>query len=204
MIFSLKGKLTKKSPVLVNLSLIAGLSEVEFEIHIPVSTYEKLPECGNEVRLYIYPYFYKGEALLYGFISEEDRTMFRELLKLPGVGPGLALRVLSGTTAEELLKAVSEGNLDLLASIRGIGRKRAERIAFELGGKIPSLREKIREESKAEESREKALEALLALGLKEKEAKEALKRASKKIEEGAPLEEIIKTALSRKAENEDN
>ncbi len=196
MLYSLKGKLTRKSPVSCNIVLSTASSEVELEIRIPVTTYELLGEIGEEVKLYIYPCFYKGEVLLYGFISEEDRTMFRELLRLPGVGPSLALRVLSGITAAELLKRVAEGNLDSLASIRGIGKKRAERIAFELSSRIPSLREKIREKSTVAESQKKALEALMALGMKEKEAIEALKKAKKKIEDGAPLEDIIKSALS--------
>ncbi len=169
-------------------------SYMDFELTIPLSTYEKLGEEGDEEKLYVFPAIVKGDLVFYGFKTEEDRLLFSRLIKLIGIGPSLALRLLSGMNAEELLAAISGEDVKTLASIKGVGKKRAERLIFELKGKLPEFETEEKKELKSVE--EQAIDALVALGLKPKEAESAVK----KVLVSSPdlsIEEVIKQALSQ-------
>ena len=169
-------------------------SYIDFELTIPLSTYEQLGEEDSEESLFVYPALVKGELVFYGFKTQEDRMLFTRLIKLIGIGPSLAVRLLSGMTAEELLAAISNEDLKKLAGIKGVGKKRAERLIFELKGKLPEF-----ETEKAGETRnveEQAIDALVALGLKPKEAETAVKKILASNRE-LTVEDVIKQALSQ-------
>ncbi len=194
MLYSIKGRLISKKPFSCVLRVnFNEYSSLDFEMTIPLSTFERLKEEGEVEQLYIYPALVKGELIFYGFKSEEDRLLFTRLIKLIGIGPSLAIRLLSGMTAEEVLTAISNEDVKALAGIKGVGRKRAERLIFELKGKIPEISE---EERVSKNVEEQAVEALVALGLKPREAESAVKKviASSK---DLSVEEIIKNALSQ-------
>ncbi len=169
-------------------------SYLDFELAIPLSTYEKLGEEGEEENLYVFPAMVKGDLVFYGFKSEEDRLLFSRLIKLIGIGPSLALRLLSGMNAEELLAAISGEDVKTLASIKGVGKKRAERLIFELKGKLPEFETEEKKELKSIE--EQAVDALVALGLKPKEAETAVKKVLSSTPD-LSVEEVIKQALSQ-------
>lgn len=193
MFYALTGQLVKKSPTLCVISLRFGESTLQVEIRIPLTVYERLGEVGEHVTLYLFPATSRGEFQLFGFLSEEDRHLFKTMLQLPNIGPGLALRVLSGMSARELIAKIESGDLDSLSKIKGIGTKRAERIAFELSGFIPK-----REEGRPEiiGEKEKSLrEALKSLGMREIDAEKSAKKAIKSLGVEASLEDLIKEVL---------
>jgi len=193
MFYAITGQLVKKSPTLCVLSLRLGESTLQVEIRIPLTVYERLGELGENVTLYLYPAVVRGEFQLFGFLSEDDRHLFKTMLQLPNIGPGLALRVLSGMSARELVDRLESGDLDSLSKIKGIGAKRAERIAFELSGFLPR-----KEEGRAGgiQEKEKSLrEALKSLGMKNLEAEKAAKRALETLGADATLEDLIKEVL---------
>ena len=195
MLYSIKGKLISKKPFscVIRVSMFQG-SYMDFELTIPLSTYEQLGEEGSDEELYVYPAFVKGELVVYGFKTQEDRMLFTRLIKLIGIGPSLAVRLLSGMNAEELLAAISNEDLKKLAGIKGVGKKRAERLIFELKGKLPEFEAERREE--ARNIGEQAIDALVALGLKPKEAETAVKKVLASSHD-LSVEDIIKLALSQ-------
>lgn len=193
MLYSIKGKLEGKFPTKCLVS-VGSNGKLIFDITIPLTTYDRLPDVGEEVELYIYVLL-KENIELYGFIEEDDRSLFEEMISLPGIGPGMALRVLSGMTSRELLKAIEEGDIEKIAEIRGLGRKRAERIAFELAGRLKDIRARIIKETRTLEVMDKAIRALMNLGLKMEEARKLVKRALDSLGEKATLEDIVRRAL---------
>jgi len=195
MLFAIKGKLLKKMPTRCAIALGDNSSSIVFEMIIPLTTSEKLGDVGDIVNLYISFHSIKDIPVLYGFISEEDRALFEEMVKLPGIGPGLALRVLSGMTSKELINAIENGDIDTISRIKGLGRKRAERITFELAGKTLEIREKIIEGISKMEIVDKAVEALIVLGMNVKEAKNLVRKALDELGREASLEEIIRKSL---------
>ena len=195
MLYSIKGKLISKKPFscVIRVSMFEN-SHMDFELVIPLSTYEHLGEEGSEEQLFVYPAYVKGELVIYGFKTQEDRMLFTRLIKLIGIGPSLAVRLLSGMNAEELLAAISNEDLKRLAGIKGVGKKRAERLIFELKGKLPEFEKEHKEEARNVE--EQAIDALIALGLKPKEAEIAVKKVLTGTN-NLSVEDIIKQALSQ-------
>ncbi len=194
MLYSIRGRLISKKPFFCVLRVnLTEDSSIDFELTIPLSTFERLENEGEIELLYVYPTVVKGELIFYGFKTEEDRLLFTRLIKLIGIGPSLAIRLLSGMTAEEILAAISNEDVKALAGIKGVGKKRAERLIFELKGKIPEIGE---EEKISKNIEDQAVEALVALGLKPKEAESAVKKVFVTSKE-LSVEEIIKTALSQ-------
>ncbi len=203
MLHKIKGKLVEKTPFRCVIEVgFADGTALAFEVRIPLSTFEALPELGEDVELYVHSTISKdNEPVLYGFIRESERFIFRKLLQMPGIGPSLALRVLSGLTPSELLTAVRDGDISRLSSIKGIGKRRAERISFELKGRVEELLEEIGRPTRPQvpqEILEQAIEALIALGLTDSEARSALENAVSQIEsvESLSVEQLIRLALS--------
>jgi Holliday junction DNA helicase RuvA len=195
----IKGALRVKEPLRCVVAIGGGTSELGLEINIPLSTYQTLGDLGSEVTLHVYTYSGRDEIQLFGFTRLSDKNLFGELIRLPGIGPGLALRVLSGMSSSEFLAAVREGDAGLISRIKGIGRKRAERMVFELGGILPKLEERVRVESGEAGLKFAARDALVSLGLKKTEAEASVRAASAKLGENATLEDLIKIALSSKS-----
>jgi Holliday junction DNA helicase RuvA len=198
MLFAIRGKLLKKMPTRCAISVGNDSFSIVFEMMVPLTTSERIGEVGDTVNLYISLHKLKDIPVLYGFITEEDRSLFEEMVKLPGIGPGLALRVLSGVTSGELVGAIEKGDIDKISKIKGLGRKRAERIIFELRGKLPEIREKIVPDISRIEIADKAVEALVVLGMNSKEARSLVRRVLEEVGDGISLEDLIRKALEER------
>ena len=170
MIGRLKGTLLEKAPP----AILLDVSGVGYEVDVPMSTFCNLPEAGAEVTLLTHFVVREDAMLLYGFATAAEREAFRALIRISGVGPRIALAVLSGLTVEQLASTVEAGEAGLLTRIPGIGKKTAERLILELKGKLKGAA--FAGLSSAEgASRADIVSALGALGYSEREAMSAVK-----------------------------
>lgn len=193
MIGSLRGRLALKA---IDEALVEA-GGVGYRVAIPLSTYEALPSEGAEAFLWTHLHVREDELSLYGFATERERRVFTTLIGVTGIGPRLALHVLSRLTPERFAAAVQRGDLATLTGISGVGRKTAERMVVELRDKILDLAEP--EEAPASvtlgESGEDAVKALVALGIRRAIAEEAVRRSLAE-SPGAPASELTRRALS--------
>ncbi|HEX4984739.1 MAG TPA: Holliday junction branch migration protein RuvA [Burkholderiales bacterium] len=192
MIGRLTGRLIEKRPPTV----VVEVQGVGYEVDVPMSTFFQLPATGEAVVLQTHLVVREDAHLLFGFATEQERQVFRQLLKIGGVGARTALAVLSGLSVSELQQAVVAHDGARLTKIPGIGKKTAERLLLELrdklgGGGGPAAA------GMPAVPRSDALNALLALGYSDKEATQALGR----IAPDAPVQEAIRQALKLLARN---
>jgi len=138
MIAHIKGKIIYKSPE----SVVVDVSGVGYEVYIPLSTYYKLPDTEEYISLNTYTHIREDALQLYGFLTQREKEIFQLLISVSGVGPKLARNILSGIPAEDLISAISSGDIARLRSIPGVGGKTAERLVLELKDK---MRKAIRE-----------------------------------------------------------
>ncbi|MGB8338220.1 MAG: Holliday junction branch migration protein RuvA [Burkholderiales bacterium] len=185
MIGRITGKLVEKRPPQV----VIDAHGVGYEIDVPMSTFYNLPATGETVMLHTQLIVREDAQLLYGFGTEEERKVFRQLLKISGVGPKLALSVLSGLSIGDLAQAVASQEAGRLTKIPGVGKKTAERLLLELKDKLDVV--VAGRAIKPASSGDDAMNALLALGYNEREAQHALKGVA----EGFTLSEKIRAAL---------
>jgi len=155
--------------------VIVSCNGVGYEIDVPMSTFYPLPRPGEEVTLLTHLVVREDAHLLYGFITAAERTAFRQLLRISGVGPKVALSVLSGLSVEDLSAAVAAGDAGRLTKVPGIGKKTAERLVLELRDKLPKTISVARA-ADAGAAGSDVLNALLALGYNEREAGAAVKQ----------------------------
>lgn len=170
MIGRLTGTLAAKSPP----QILVDVHGVGYELDVPMSSFYHLPALGAPVTLLTHFVVREDAQLLYGFLTEGERTAFRELVKVSGIGPRTALALLSGLSAAELAQAVTAQDSGRLVKVPGIGKKTAERLLLELRGKLgadlgPAASEAV------SDSQADIVQALLALGYNERDAKAALK-----------------------------
>lgn len=188
MIGRITGILLEKHPPQV----LVEAAGVGYEVDVPMSTFFSLPAVGDRVALLTHFVVREDAQLLYGFLSQKERATFRELIKISGVGPKLALSVLSGLSVDELAQCVALQEAGRLTKVPGIGKKTAERLLLELKGKLAdALPQAAGGISTPAGVASDALNALLALGYSEKEALPTLKQ----LPEGLGLEESIRQAL---------
>lgn len=135
MIARLRGTLIEKHPN----QAILDAGGVGYDVTIPISTYSGLPETGSETVLRIHTHVREDIIALYGFLSLDERNLFEKLIGVSGIGPGLAIKVLSGMSAGDLLTAIRRNELERLVRIPGVGKKTAERMVLELRDKLPAL-----------------------------------------------------------------
>ncbi|MDH5476791.1 MAG: Holliday junction branch migration protein RuvA [Nitrospinota bacterium] len=195
MIAWLSGKIKTKKPS----SVIIDTGGVGYLVHISIPTYYALPEPGEIVSLHIYSHIREDIFQLYGFFNKTEQEVFEKLISLSKVGPKLAMNMLSGLPAAKLADAVRRKDAALLSSIPGVGAKTADRIILELADKLQGLGESAEDAGAADGpsgADNDAVEALLALGYKAKDAQKAVKAARAADMDGA-LEEIIRGALRR-------
>ncbi|MCR4332256.1 MAG: Holliday junction branch migration protein RuvA [Sulfuricaulis sp.] len=192
MIGRLQGVLLRKEPP----ALMLDVGGVGYELEAPMTTFYELPAVGERVTLYTHLVVREDAHLLYGFVREAQRRLFRELLKVNGVGPRVALAVLSGLSDEEFSRCVAEEDIARLTKVPGIGRKTAERLVIEMRDKLPKdvpLPASTAAGPVAPgDPVSEAVSALVALGYKPNEASRAVRSASTK---GLSAEEIIRQAL---------
>src|SRR6202162_6327198 len=133
MIALLRGTLVEKHPNQV----ILDVGGVGYDVIVPVSTFSRLPDAGAETRLRIHTHVREDLLALYGFLSEDEKNLFEKLISVSGIGPSLAIKVLSGLAAVELIAAIRKGEVERLVRIPGVGKKTAERMILELRDKLP-------------------------------------------------------------------
>ncbi len=174
-----------------------------------MNTFYRLPELGCQVKLYTHFVVREDAQLLYGFYDREERTLFRTLIKANGVGPKLAITILSGISTREFVRCVNDGDTASLVKLPGVGKKTAERLIVEMKDKIKALGLEAAEAFQlsaadgpdmsgfepVEDSRNEAESALVALGYKPVQASRAIAQADKVLGAGASSEELIRTAL---------
>jgi holliday junction DNA helicase RuvA len=196
MIAHLRGTLLRKSTQ----AIVLDNAGVGYEVHVPLSTFYALPETGEEVQLHIYTHVREDILALFGFRTPVEKNLFLMLISVSGIGPKLALNILSGIGPEEFLQAVAGGDSLRLQSIPGVGRKTAERIVLELKEKAQRAQGEMRvQEITPEPTADKglvedALSALVNLGYQPKVAKASVEKAARKGTEQT-LEELIREAL---------
>jgi Holliday junction DNA helicase RuvA len=185
MIGRLSGLLLDKNPA----QLIVDCNGVGYEVGVPMSTFYNLPATGERVTLLTHMVVREDAQLLYGFGTTQERELFRELIKISGIGARTALAILSGMSVHDLAQAVTLQEVGRLTRIPGIGKKTAERLLLELKGKLGA--ELGAAPGTEGESSNDVLSALLALGYSEKEALLAIKQ----VPAGSSVSDGIRQAL---------
>jgi len=192
MIGRLAGVLLEKNPP----QILVEAGGVGYEVEVPMSTFYNLPASGERVTLLTHLVVREDAHLLYGFGTEAERRAFRQLLKISGVGPRIALAVLSGLSVAELVAAVAAQESGRLVKVPGIGKKTAERLLLELKGKLGDFVGGVainRQKPVASD----VMTALLALGYSDKEAQLAVKQ----MPEGLSVSDSIRQALKSLAKS---
>jgi Holliday junction DNA helicase RuvA len=197
MIAQLSGILIQKSVT----QCVVDVHGAGYRVIVPLSTFYELPEAGRPVVLQIHTHVREDAISLYGFHTEEEREVFQLMISVSGIGPKLAVNVLSGISAGEWIRAVAVEDLNRLTGIPGVGRKTAERMILELKDKAVKLGSKaapavgVTEVRTGEKMKEDALSALVNLGYKGSSARDAVERIMKEAPEPLSLDRILKKAL---------
>jgi Holliday junction DNA helicase RuvA len=192
MISQIKGILITKTPP----RAIVDCNGVGYEIEVPMSTFFQLPNLGEQVTLLTYFVVREDAQLLYGFLTQKEKEMFKQLIKINGVGPKLALSILSGASVDELVEAALMQNSSVFINIPGIGNKTAERLVLELKDKCEHL---VGDQPKNSSPREidDIQNALISLGYSPKDASIAVKQLPQDISINEGIREALKI-LSKK------
>ncbi|MBZ5583640.1 MAG: Holliday junction branch migration protein RuvA [Acidobacteriia bacterium] len=175
MIALLRGLLLEKHPN----QAIVETGGVGYDVTIPVSTYTHLPDAGQEVRLRIHTHVREDALALYGFLTQDEKGLFEKLIGVSGIGPKLAVTILSGLAAPDLINAIRRGEVDRLVRIPGIGKKTAERMVLELRDKLPAGtgEETLAPAAALSAIDQDVLSALLNLGCGRPQAEAAVRKA---------------------------
>jgi Holliday junction DNA helicase RuvA len=195
MIAFLEGRILSKSPEYI----IVSVQGIGYQVAVPLSSFYELPAIEQGVRLHIYTHVRQDAIQLFGFLTAEEKEIFLLLLGVSGIGPKVALNILSGISSLELSQALLAENSARIQRIPGVGKKTAERIVLELKDKIkkltpgplPSLVRKSEEEGPWED----ALSALVNLGYPKAVAEKVLGQIKNQTEESISLEDLLRMAL---------
>ncbi|HEY1026376.1 MAG TPA: Holliday junction branch migration protein RuvA [Pseudomonas sp.] len=197
MIGRLRGNLAEKQPP----HLLLDVNGVGYELEVPMTTLYRLPSVGEAVTLHTHLVVREDAHLLYGFFEKRERELFRELIRLNGVGPKLALALMSGLEVDELVRCVQAQDTAALVKVPGVGKKTAERLLVELKDRfkawesIPSIAPLVVEPQLAQavsSAENDAVSALISLGYKPQEASRAVAAVK---EDGLSSEDLIRRAL---------
>ena len=208
MIAFIKGQLIECQLTLA----ILEVNGIGYEVHVPLTTVERLPSLGDAVKLFTHATYREDSQTLYGFIDRESRDFFRMIVdKVSGIGPKIALNLLGSLSLQTLKMSIASGDVAMLSKAQGLGKKTAERIVVELKDKV--LPKELSQETKASPSSldtshqpdisqnltnfQDAVSALLTLGYKATDADLAIRRASESMDENASTEELIRLALTK-------
>jgi len=181
--------------------VIVDVQGVGYRVFIPLTTFYELPETGEPVTLHIHTNVKQDAINLFGFYTVQERDLFQLMISVSGIGPKMSMNILSGISAQELLGAISGGNVGKLIRIPGVGKKMAERLILELKEKV--VKKMMMEESPQAglQNRmddiiaEDVLSALVNLGYKNNVAKDALDRALRSSEEKMEMDKLLKKTL---------
>ena len=193
MISRIRGVLLRRSMESAEVMTPGG---VGYEVEIPLTVYERLPPEGEEVEFITYYLVREDEATLFGFLDAAERALFGRLMTAPGVGPRLALAMLSRLSPERLVRAITEKDVATLRQVPGLGPKKAKRVALELADKLDDLAVEVAGPGPRGRVAEEAVGALVALGYSAPQATAAVREA---LDEAPDLQGtgLIKAALSR-------
>jgi holliday junction DNA helicase RuvA len=198
MIGFLRGRLTAKLPP----GLVIDVGGVGYELEAPMSTFYGLPAVGSDIHLFTHLVVREDAHILFGFGTERERRLFRELLKVSNVGPKLALSLLSGMSVDNFLLCIEAQDADTLVRIPGVGRKTAERLLIEMKdrikslGHLPGVTSVVNSLEPQGGATAEAFSALIALGYKPVEVTRLLKAVDASVQ---TTEEIIRRALQAAA-----
>ncbi|MHC5053801.1 MAG: Holliday junction branch migration protein RuvA [Planctomycetota bacterium] len=173
---------------------------VGYLVRVPLTTFDRLPPPGEECRLLTHLHVREDAMELFGFAEEAERSMFRRLIAVSGVGPGVAMALMSGNSVADIIAAVRRGDAKLLMRAKGVGRKTAERIVLELKGVVEDLEALVSAEAgpaPAAAPEATAVQALVTLGYSEGGAAEAVREVLDELGPDAPLGDVIREALGR-------
>lgn len=194
MIGFLKGKFLIRDPSMV----IVEVQGIGYEVHISLHTYGKI-KAITDGTLFIYMHVKEDAHTLYGFADDEEKTMFKNLISISGVGPGTGLMVLSSLTAEEVRSAILNGDTQTIQAVKGIGGKTAQRIILELRDKLQKSGYKSEASGFIPEThntlRNEALSALITLGISKNAAEKSIDKILKDSGHQISLEDLVKSAL---------
>lgn len=196
MIGYIKGQLLQKKPNM----LLVDVRGVGYEIFIPLTSFYELPGEGNEVSLRIHTHVREDALTLFGFHTQREKDLFLKLISISGIGPKLAIAILSGAQVEELAQAIAEGNVARLTSIPGVGRKTAERLVLELKSQMTPFLLPGQAESSKQTGAHSALEddilsALVNLGYPRAAAEKALSAVLRSADCERTFEEVLRQTL---------
>lgn len=198
MIAYVRGVLTEKDPTRV----VVEAAGVGYEVLIPLSTFDRLPKAGGEVKLLTFHCVREDDEILFGFATPAEKELFVKLTAVSGVGPKIALSILSGGSVGELALAIASGNAKRISSIKGVGKKTAEKICLELQDKVNAI-EALSAAQRAGAGKEAAapvlrdaILALSALGFSEETANKMVGDVVAKQPEAKDTETLVRLALS--------
>ena len=196
MIAYVKGVLFEKEPTRV----VVEASGVGYEVLIPISTFDRLPKTGDTVKLLTNHCVREDDEILFGFATEAEKEMFGKLTSVSGVGPKIALAILSGSSIAELSLAIASGNAKRISAIKGVGKKTAEKICVELKDKVSMLDAKSLATGVGSGGQDKsfvrdAILALGALGFNEESANKMVSQVLAANPDVSDVETVIRKAL---------
>jgi Holliday junction DNA helicase RuvA len=193
MIAHIEGKIESRTTDTV----IVEAGGLGYEVHVPAHVGDLLPPDGESCRLFVHTNFSEDYGTsLYGFITKEDRDLFRLLLTVSGIGPKVGLNILSSVTAEELAEAIVHEDLKALTHVNGVGKKTAQRLVLELKDKIADMRIMLRvKKPMADMTSDDAVDALQTLGYSRAVAVDAVDKARGTFTAPPKVEELIKVSL---------
>jgi len=200
MIARISGMLVYKSVQAITLDAHG----IGYRVFVPLTTFYELPETGQSITLHIHTHVKEDAINLFGFYTLEERNMFQVMISVSGIGPRLAMNILSGINVGDLVDAITGGNLRRLLNIPGVGRKMAERLVLELKDKVLKLdrgqtapRDRAVPRSPEEAVKEDALSALINLGYKNATARDVIEKIMKEATEVPALDLLLKRALQQ-------
>ncbi len=193
MIAYLKGILIQKSPN----QIVVDTGGVGYCLGIPLSTYLKLGECGEAVEIFVYTHLTDNALNLYGFSNEDEREIFLKLIGISGIGPKIALNVLSGIEVSDLKESIKRGDVTRMTLIPGIGKKIASRIVLELQEKLEEKEKLLK--AKTTRERDDLISALMNLGFKRKEIVPVVEETLRELSQEAGFEDLLRESLRRLA-----
>lgn len=181
--------------------VIVDVQGVGYRVFIPLTTFYELPETGQTITLHIHTNVKQDAINLFGFYTVQERDLFQLMISVSGIGPKMSMNILSGISAQELLRAISGGNLGKLVNIPGVGKKMAERLILELKEKV--IKKMMLDEMPAADDQhqageiimEDALSALVNLGYKNNVAKDALDKVLRSSDEELGMDQLLKKTL---------
>jgi len=185
--------------------VIVDVQGVGYRVFIPLTTFYELPEAGQTITLHVHTNVKQDAINLFGFYTNQERDLFQLMISVSGIGPKMSMNILSGISAQELLRAISGGNVGKLVNIPGVGKKMAERLILELKEKVikKMMMENMPKADDQHQAREIIIEdvlsALVNLGYKINIARDALDKALRESEEELGMDQLLKKTLKNLA-----